>query len=104
MPRQFPPEFRQRALRMIEESIPEHETEYAALRHVGAKLGIGPETLRKWRRRAEVDTGQRPGVTSDENAEIKRLRRENVELRRANEILRTASAFFAAELDRPTTR
>lgn len=104
MPRQFPPEFRQRALRLIEESMPEHETEYAAIRHVGAKLGIGPETLRKWRRRAEVDSGQRPGVTSDENAEIKRLRRENVELRRANEILRTASAFFAAELDRPTTR
>ncbi len=104
MPRQFPAEFRQRALRMIEESMPEHETEYAAIRHVGAKLGVGPETLRKWRRRAEVDSGQRPGVTSDELAEIKRLRRENTELRRANEILRTASAFFAAELDRPTTR
>lgn len=104
MPRQFPAEFRQRALRMIEESMPEHETEYAAIRHVGAKLGVGPETLRKWRRRAEVDSGQRPGVTSEELAEIKRLRRENTELRRANEILRTASAFFAAELDRPTTR
>jgi transposase len=104
MPRQFPPEFRQRALRMLEESMPEHETEYAAIRHVGAKLGVGPETLRKWRRRVEIDTGQRPGLTSDEHAEIKRLRRENAELRRANEILRTASAFFAAELDRPTTR
>jgi transposase len=104
MPRQFPPEFRQRALRMIEESMPEHETEYAAIRHVGAKLGIGPETLRKWRRRAEIDSGARPGVTSEENSELKRLKRENAELRRANEILRTASAFFAAELDRPTTR
>lgn len=104
MPRQFPPEFRQRALRMLEEALPEHETEYAAIRHVGAKLGVGPETLRKWRRRFEVDTGARPGVTSDEAAEIKRLKRENAELRRANEILRTASAFFAAELDRPTTR
>lgn len=104
MPRQFAPEFRQRALRMLEESMPEHETEYAAIRHVGAKLGVGPETLRKWRRRAEVDSGQRPGLTSEEHAEIKRLRRENAELRRANEILRTASAFFAAELDRPTTR
>lgn len=104
MPRQFPPEFRLRALRMIEESMPEHETEYSAIRHVSAKLGVGPETLRKWRRRAEIDTGHRPGVTSDELAEIKRLRRENAELRRANEILRTASAFFAAELDRPTTR
>ena len=104
MPRQFPPEFRQRALRMLEESMPEHETEYAAIRHVGAKLGVGPETLRKWRRRAEVHSGARPGVTSQEHAEIKRLKRENAELRRANEIPRTASAFFAAELDRPTTR
>ena len=104
MPRQFPPEFRQRALRMLEEALPEHESEYAAIRHVGARLGIGPETLRKWRRRSEVDDGSRPGVTSDELTEIKRLKRENAELRRANEILRTASAFFAAELDRPTTR
>lgn len=104
MPRQFPPEFRQRALRMLEESMPEYETEYAAIRHVGAKLGVGPETLRKWRRRSEVDSGQRPGLTSEEHAEIKRLRRENSELRRANEILRTASAFFAAEQGRPTTR
>lgn len=104
MPRQFPPEFRQRALRMFEESMPEHETEYSAIRHVSTKLGVGPETLRKWRRRAEVDSGARPGVSSEEQAEIKRLKRENAELRRANEILRTASAFFAAELDRPTTR
>jgi transposase len=89
---------------MLEEALPEHETEYAAIRHVGAKLGVGPETLRKWRRRAEVDAGTRPGVTSDEHAEIKRLKRENAELRRANEILKAASAFFAAELDRPTTR
>lgn len=104
MLRQFPPEFRQRALRMLEESMPEHETEYAAIRHVGSKLGVGPETLRKWRRRAEVDSGARPGVSSEEQSEIKRLKRENAELRRADEILRTASAFFAAELDRPTTR
>lgn len=104
MPRQFPPEFRQRALRLLEEAIPEHETEYAAITHVSRKLGVATETLRKWKRRAEVDSGARPGVTSDELAEIKRLRRENAELRRANEILRTASAFFAAELDRPTTR
>ena len=89
---------------MLEEALPEHETEYAAIRHVGAKLGVGPETLRKWRRRSEIDSGARPGVTSDEHAEIKRLKRENAELRRANEILKTASAFFAAELDRPTTR
>jgi transposase len=104
MPRQFPPEFRQRALRMLEESLPDHETEYAAIRHVASKLGVGPESLRKWRRQSEVDSGARPGVTSAEHAEIRRLKRENAELRRANEILRAASAFFAAELDRPTTR
>ena len=104
MPRQFPPEFRLLALRMLEESMPEHETEYLAIRHVGAKLGVGPETLRKWRRRAEIDAGVRPGVTGEENSELKRLKRENAELRRANEILRTASAFFAAELYRPTMR
>jgi transposase len=104
MPRQFPPEFRQRALRMLEESLPDHQTEYAAIRHVGSKLGVGPETLRKWRRQSEVDAGARPGISSAETAEIRRLKRENAELRRANEILKAASAFFAAELDRPTTR
>ena len=104
MPRQFLLEFRQRALRMLEESLPEHETEYAAIRHVGSRLGVGPETLRKWRRRAEVDSGARPGVSTEEQSEMKRLKRENAELRRANEILRTAAAFFAAELDRPMTR
>jgi transposase len=104
MPRQFPPEFRHRALRMLEESLPDHETEYAAIRHVASKLGVGTESLRKWRRQSEVDTGSRPGVTSAESAEIRRLKKENAELRRANEILKAASAFFAAELDRPTTR
>ncbi len=69
------------------------------------KLGIGTaETLRKWVRQAQVDTGQRSGVSTDESAELKRLRRENAELRRANEILKSASAFFAAELDRPQPR
>ena len=69
------------------------------------KLGIGTaETVRKWVRRAEVDAGDRPGMTTEEPAEIKRLKRENAELRRANEILKAASAFFAAELDRPQPR
>ena len=71
---------------------------------VRSRGGIGTaETLRKWVRQAEVDAGQRPGVTSEESAEMKRLKRENAELRRANEILKAASAFFAAELDRPQT-
>jgi transposase len=69
---------------------------------VAAKLGIKTtETLRKWVRQAQVDGGVRTGTTTEENAEIKRLRRENAELRRANEILKVASSFFAAELDRP---
>jgi transposase len=71
---------------------------------VAAKLGVSAETVRKWVRRAQVDAGQRPGTTSEESAELKRLRRENAELRRANEILKSASAFFAAELDRPQPR
>jgi transposase len=89
---------------MLEEALPEHETEYAAIRHVATKLGIGPETLRKWRRKSEIDAGHRPGVTTAEQAEIKQLKREIAELKRANEILKTASAFFAAEPGRPTTR
>lgn len=104
MPRQYPPEFRQRALRLLEESLPDHESEYHAIRQVASKLDVSTEALRKWRRTAEIDSGERLGMTSSEHAELKRLKKENAELRRANEILRTASAFFAAELDRPTTR
>ena len=65
---------------------------------------MNSETLRKWLRRSEVDAGIRPGITTEEQAEIRRLKKENAELRRTNEILRTASAFFAAELDRPAPR
>lgn len=104
MPRQYTPEFRERALRMLEEALPDHDTEYAAIRHVASKLGVSTEALRKWHRRAQIDAGSRPGVSSAESAELKRLKRENAELRRANEILKTASAFFAAELDRPSTK
>ncbi len=68
------------------------------------KLGISTETLRRWNLDAKVDAGQAPGMTTGEREEIRTLKRENAELRRANEILKTASAFFAAELDRPTTR
>ena len=83
----------------------EYETEYAAIRSIAAKLGIAtPESLRKWIRQAEVDSGQRQGVSSEESAEIRKLRAEVKELRRANEILKAAPAFFAAGLDRPLTR
>ncbi|MBA2631508.1 MAG: transposase [Chloroflexi bacterium] len=67
-------------------------------------MGIGTESLRTWLRQAEIDAGQRPGLSSEERERLKALERENRELRRANEILRTASAFFAAELDRPSSR
>src|SRR5689334_5599777 len=79
--------------------------EWAAIEAVATKLGIGTaETLRSWVRQAEVDAGARVGVSSEEHAEIKRLKRELAELRRANEILKAASVFFAAELDRPPQR
>jgi transposase len=87
---------------MVARVRPEYPSDWPAICAVAEKLGIGTaETLRKWVRRAEVDAGTRPGVTSEESAEIRRLKRENAELRRANEILKAASAFFAAELDRP---
>lgn len=101
-PSSYPKELRDRAVRMVAEMRPNYPSEFEAIRAVAQKLGIGSaETLRKWVRRQEVDGGVRPGVTTEEASEIKRLRRENAELKRANEILRTASAFFAAELDRP---
>ena len=104
-PTVYPAELRQRAIRMVAEVRPSYESEWAAIGAVAQMLGIGSsETLRSWIRRAQVDTGQRPGVTSEEAAEIKRLRREVAELRRANEILKAASVFFAAELDRPQQR
>jgi transposase len=104
-PSKYPRELRERAVRMVAEMRPDYPSEYAAISAVAQMLGIGsPETIRTWLRRVQVDTGQRPGVTTEAQAEIKRLSRENAELRRANEILKAASAFFAAELDRPQKR
>jgi transposase len=97
-------EMRERAVRMVAEVRLEHPHETAALRHVAGLLGMNTETLRLWVHRAEVDAGKRPGTTTEEAEEIKRLKREVAELRRANEILKSASVFFAKELDRPTTR
>ena len=100
--RRNPPELKARAARMYHEIRPDHETDSAAMGKVAHLLGITTlESVRKWVRRDEIDNGQRPGVTSEESAEVKRLKRENAELRRANSILKAASAFFAAELDRP---
>jgi transposase len=101
----YPPELRERAVRMVAEVTPSYDSQWAAIGAVAQKLGVGSaETVRKWVRQAEVDAGQRPGSTTEESAELRRLRRENAELRRANEILKAASAFFAAELDRPSPR
>ena len=88
----YPQELRERAVRLVAESRPDHATDWEAMRSVAQKLGIGTtETVRKWVRRAEVDAGARPGVTSEESAELRRLRAENRELRRANEILKAAA-------------
>jgi len=104
-PSRYPAELRQRAVRMVAEVRPNYDSDWAAITAVAQKLGIGTaETLRKWVRQADVDGGLRAGVSTDESAELKRLRRENAELRRANEIFKSASAFFAAELDRPQSR
>lgn len=105
MPRQYSPEFRQRALRLLDTTMEASESsEFEAIRSVAAKLGISEESVRRWRRRAQIDAGERPGTTGSEHAEIRRLKREVAELRRANEVLKAASAFFAAELDRPATK
>ena len=100
-PRKYPEELRERAIRMAVDLRRDPATGSGALRRVGDQLGINPETLRNWVSQAEIDQGQRPGVTTTEAQRIAQLERENKELLRANEILRTASAFFAAaELDR----
>jgi len=90
---------------MVAEVRPDYPSQWAAICAVTSKLGIGtPETLRTWIRRREVDSGTRAGVTSEQAADVARLKRENAELRRANEILKAAAIFFGAELDRPGKR
>jgi transposase-like protein len=97
----YSPEVRERAVRLVVEGERSHDSEWAAIGSVAGKIGCTPETLRKWVRQAERDAGQRPGLTTSEQERINELERENRELKRANEILRKASAFFAqAELDR----
>jgi transposase len=99
--KQYPAEVRERAVRLVFEQEQNHETQWAAIVSVATKLGCVPETLRRWVRQNERDAGNRPGLTTNERERLKQLERENFELKRANEILRKASAFFAqAELDR----
>src|SRR5438105_15886241 len=97
--KRYPLEVRQRAVRLVLEHRSEYPSEWAAILSISQKCGMGHETLRKWVRKAEVDDGARPGLSSAEQQRIKELEREVRELRRANEILKAASAFFARELD-----
>src|SRR6266700_3600341 len=98
-PIRYPQEIRERAVRMVIEQRQEYASEWAAVSSIAGKFGMTVETLRQWLRRAEVDKGQRQGLTSEEREHMRALERENRELRRANEILKAASAFFARELD-----
>jgi transposase len=95
----YPDEVRERAVRMVLEHQGEYPSQWKAIESISARLGINHETLRVWVRRAETDAGERPGLTTDERARLGELEREVRELRRANEILKAASAFFARELD-----
>ncbi len=97
----YSPEVRERAVRLVEEHREEYRSQWAAIQSISQKFGCTAETLRKWVVQAQRDTGHRPGLTSSERERLRQLERENRELKRANEILRKASAFFAqAELDR----
>ena len=99
--KRYSPEVRERAVRMVFEHQSDHESQWATMASIAQKIGCTAETLRKWVRRAETDQGRREGTTTDDRERLKALEREVKELRRANEILKTASAFFAqAELDR----
>jgi transposase len=104
-PSNYNEELRERAVRMVAEIRPDYGSQWAAICAVAGKLGIGaPETVRTWVRKAEIDAGDRPGMTTEQASEVARLKRENAELRRANEILKAAAIFFGAELDRPARR
>jgi transposase len=103
-PGRYPAEMRERAVRMVFEHADEYPSQWKAVESISKKLGINHETLRQWVIRAETDVGRRPGLTTDERSELRELQREVKELRRANEILKSAAAFFGAELDRQPKR
>jgi len=103
--KRYSPEVRERAVRMVLEQRKEHSSQWATIQSISSKIGCTSETLRRWIQQTERDQGDRAGMTTDEKDRLKQLERENRELKRANEILRKASAFFAqAELDRPVKK
>ena len=104
VPRRYPPELRERAVRLVSETAAERGDRHGAVTHVARQLGIGPESVRQWVRQAEIDRGDRSGLTTDERERMKTMEREIRELRRANEILKSAAVFFGAELDRRSPR
>ncbi len=101
-PKKYPDELRERATRMVVDARRDPAAATGAIKRIADQLGIHPEALRTWVKRAEIDAGDLPGTTSSDAERIAQLERENRELRRANAILKSASAFFAAELDRPS--
>ena len=102
--RRYPSELRERAVRLVHERIAETGERQGAVSRVAGQLGIGRESLRTWVHQAEIDGGTRAGFTTEERARMRELERENRDLRRANEILKSAAAFFGAELDRRSPR
>jgi transposase len=98
--KRYPPELKERAVRMVLDLRGQDPHDKTVISRVARQLGVGDESLRSWVKRADIDAGKRPGLTSEELAELKRLRKENFELRRSNDILQAAATFFGAELDR----
>jgi len=98
--KRYPPELKERAVRMVRELRQQDPGDKAVISRVARQLGVGDESLRSWVKQAEIDAGQRAGLSTEEQAELKRLRKENFELRRSNDILQAAATFFGAELDR----
>ncbi len=102
--KRYPPELKERAVAMVLEWRRERDRTDGGFEEVAQKLGVHSESVRNWLKRRQIDAGERPGVTTEDHKRILELERENRELRRANEILKSASAFFAAELDRPSKK
>jgi transposase len=102
--RRYPPELKERGVRLVSETIERTGERHGVIGRIARQLGVGTETLRNWVNQAEIDGGARPGVPTEEKRRISELEQENRELRRANEILKSAAVFFGAELDRRSTR